>query len=251
MARRLRQGESLQKITEYLIREHPRGLKRSQIQERLTSDLGIGQSTGGVNRQLKKLRAMELARWDQDTYTYMLPEDHDSLNYFIRACEGFRLTTDESYFFSLDLASAVGEDTRSDIYDCVGARYDEEMAENLLALRGESVEKNISCYEDIVEFMRRHNSYVRARLFKAANHCFLEDLSSIRSGEDAETLRRKYAGNIESLSHNVAGERDRVFTVRKTLMERLRDGKLPARVRFLIRFALNHVRPSQVYDSHI
>lgn len=251
MARRLRQGQSLQKIIDYLIEEHPQGLKRSQIQERLISDLGVGQSTGGVNRQLKKLRGKDLIWWDQKRYAYALAQDFDSLDYFKRVCECLGFSTDESYFFFMKISPIMGERTRSDIYDHVGARYDDEMVHNLSNLRGESSSKNIVGYEDIVSFMKHHNSYVRARLFKTANKCFLEDLADVRCMQDVEDLRERYMRNMESISDGMHGERENIFTIRQQLMERVGDRKLSARVRFLIRFALNHVRPQQVYDSHI
>jgi hypothetical protein len=250
--KRLREGETLSSIIYFLIDKHPRGLTRSDIQESLKKKLGVGESTGGVNRQLKKLREAALIGWDQVTYTYTLPSDCDSKEYFIRTVETMGMTTDQGYFLSLILRRVVSKRTATEIDDHLGFRYDEEMNENIMALHSDYKMNEAKVHDDITKLISNHNSYVRLRLFKTANESFLRDLAQAASDpDDAKQLLKAYSKNLESVEYDLKDETDRIFKTRQNLIKCLNEKRLSRRMKFLIRFTLNNVRPSHVYDGLI
>jgi hypothetical protein len=249
--KRLREGETLLTIIFFLIDKHPRGLTRSDIQERLKRELGVGESTGGVNRQLKKLREAALIGWDQGAYTYTLPADYDSKEYFIRTVETLGMSTDQGYFLSLKLRRAVSKRTTTEIDDHLGFRYDEEMNENIMALHSDYKMNEAKVHDDITKLIAHHNSYVRLRLFKTANEGFLRDLAQAADAEDAKQLLKAYSKNLESVEYDLKNETDRIFKTRQDIIKCLNEKRLSRRMKFLIRFTLNNVRPSHVYDGLI
>ncbi|MBD3387714.1 MAG: hypothetical protein GF416_01585 [Candidatus Altiarchaeales archaeon] len=249
--KRLRQGRSLLAIIRYLIRAHPEGLKRSDIQARLKEELNVGESVGGVNRQLKKLRDSALISWNQSTYTYTLPPDYDSKEYFIRISETMGMTTDQAYFLSLDIKNILSPKTMTDIDDYLGFRYDTEMAENMTNLHSEYKMDEVIVHDLISKMMKHHNSYVRLRLFKTANECFINDLIGQPDPTTIMPLIKSYTRNKDSIDDEMRREKNRIFSTREDLIKQLKEKRLSRKMKFLIRFALNHVRPALVYDSWI
>ena len=83
------------------------------------------------------------------------------------------------------------------------------------------------------------------------NECFLNDLSKLPESKESSHLIRAYSRNIESLDTEMRGEREIIFSIREELINYLKEKKLSRRLKFLIRFSLNHVRPSHVYDNLI
>jgi hypothetical protein len=249
--KRLREGKTLTSIVAYLIKSHPAGMRRSDIQERLKEDLGVGESTGGVNRQLKRLREAALISWDQEAYTYTLPPDFDSGGYFERVVETLDMSTDRAYFLSLRLAAIVSAKTQGGIDDYLGSRYDMEMSENIIALNRDYRMEETSVYDAITRLMAHHNSYVRLRLYKTANESFLRDLSGSAPQEGGEKLIGQYSKNLRTIEDNMKREVECIFASREDLVKQLNERRLSRRMKFLIRFVLNNARPSHVYDGMI
>jgi hypothetical protein len=247
--RRLRQGRTLQSIINYLIDSHPAGMKRSDLQDRLKAELGVGESTGGVNRQLKKLRQSALIDWDQAAYTYILPPDHDSKEYFLRLADTLNMSTDQAYFMSSRLKRIISPKTVTDIDDYLGFRYDEEMNENIMALHNDYKLNEIRVHDTIAKLQAHHNSYVRLRLFKTANECFLRDLAQLDESNDPTPLLRSYTNNLKSAHLTMERETGNIFRLREELIKHLNEKRLSRRMKFLIRYALNNVRPSHIYDG--
>jgi hypothetical protein len=251
MGVRLREGETLLEIVKYLLDSYPRGLRRSAIQDYLIARFNVGQSTGGVNRQLKRLRQADLIRWDQDSYTYALPVDAGSKDYFGRVVRVLGLSTDQAYFLSLEFKGVFSENTLLDVNDYIGARYEDEMGENSLALRGQYSDSEFRVYEMVRDIIRHHNSYVRFRLFKTVNESFLRDLSRLEPMPEARRLLDSYSNNLKSIESQIEGEMGCIFGLRESLIKCLKDKRVSRRIKFLIRFTLNHIRPSLVYDRMI
>jgi hypothetical protein len=247
---RLKEGETLGEIIGYLIDNHPRGLKRSEIQDKLLQELGIGESSGGVNRQLKRLRSGALIEWNQQTYTYTLPADFDSKDYFIRVTETLNMSTDRSYFLFLRTQKVISEKTRSDVDDHLGHRYDTEMNENIMALHNEYKMGEIRIHDTIARLTTRHNSYVRLKLFKTANEGFFRDLTQLTEN-DATRLTQSYANNLKTIEYDIKNEIECIFKIRGELIGHLGEKRLSRRTKFLIRYALNNARPSHMYDGLI
>ncbi|MBU0761616.1 MAG: hypothetical protein KKD39_01195, partial [Candidatus Altiarchaeota archaeon] len=170
---RLKQGKSLFEVFCFLVEEHPKGLKRSDIQTKLKMVLGVGESVGGVNRHLKKLRNAALIEWSQKTYTYKLASDFDSKDFFIRVVDTFRLTTDKAFFMSIKMVNILSKQTLIEVDDYIGHKYDEEMSENISKLEDNYKINEIHVHDDIKKLLRHHSSYVRLRLFKTTNECFI------------------------------------------------------------------------------
>lgn len=248
--KRLRQGKTLLTMVKYLIRSHPKGMKRSEIQDKLQEDLGVGASTGGVNRHLKKLRRKELIEWDQDTYTYTLPSGCDSIGYFNRIVEAFDMSTDQAYFMSLEFKKIASPETMMAVDDCLGFRYDDEMSENLRALHSEYRDNEVHVHDLIKELLSHHNNYVRLRLFKTSNECFVKDLLEA-DVKKTQALAKSYSRNLKSIEESLKAEADHIFTLREELVQALKENNLSKRMKFLIRFSLSRVRPSLVYDRLI
>jgi len=249
--KRLKQGKTLIEIIKYLIESHPDGLKRSEIQVKLKERLGIGESTGGVNRHLKKLREGALIDWDQESFTYVLPPDWDSKEFFIRVVESLSLSTDKCYFLFLDLKPILSEQSMLEVDDYIGHRYDTEMNENLMALHADYKMNEITVFDDVNKLLAHHNAYVRLRLFRTLNECFLNDLSKLPASDDRADLMNGYSRNIDSIDNEMKNERETIFTLREEIIKYLKEKRLSSRLKFLIRFSLNHVRPSHVYDNMI
>lgn len=249
--RRLKQGATLNEIIRFLIEKHPDGLKRSEIQDMLKKRLNIGESTGGVNRHLKKLRETALIDWDQGRYRYTLPSDYDSKEYFIRVVETLGLSTDKSYFLAMDMKPILSDATLVAVDDYIGFRYDEEMNENIMKLQDEYKTNEIHVHEEIKKLLKSHNSYVRLRLFKTTNECFLNDINRLKRNTETEKLKDYYINNINSIQKQMRYDIDKIFEVRERLIAYLNEKRLSKRMKFLIRFSLNHVRPSHIYDGMI
>lgn len=241
----------MREIVDYIIIKHPDGLKRSDIQDMLKNELGIGESTGGVNRHLKRLRQLAIIDWDQNTYTYKLPRDYDSKEYFIRIAENFELTTDKAYFLSIKLKDLLSPKTLIEIDDYIGHRYDEEMNDNMSKLEGDYKIKEIHVHDDIKRLLKHHNSYVRLRLFKTNNECFINDLTRLEKTEETNNLINAYLKNTQSIQKEIKNETTEIFKIRETLIKHLKDKGLSKKMKFLIRFTLNHIRPSHIYDGMI
>jgi len=248
---RLNEGKTLSTIISYLIGEHPRGLRRSDIQGRLKRELGIGESTGGVNRQLKKLREKALIGWNQTTYTYTLPSDHDSREFFMRIAETLSMTTDQAYFLSMQLKDRISEKTAEQIDDYLGYRYDQETSENIMALQNDYRMGEIKVHDTINRLIKHHNSYVRLRLMKTANESFLRDLAQATSPSDVKKLVKAYSKNLKTAEYDTKNQVESIFTAREELIKHLSEKRLSRRTKFLIRFTLNNARPSHVYDGLI
>jgi len=249
--KRLKQGRTLGAIIEYLIEGHPKGLKRSELQKRLITDLRVGESTGGVNRQLKRLREAELIEWDQETYTYTLPCDFDSRGYFTRVTQTLDMGTDKAFFFSSKMTRIVSARTALEIDDHIGSRYDKEMSDNIMSLQQAYKDTELRIHELIGRLLSHHNSYVRMRLFKTANECFIKDLAQIEDGKEARRLIKAYSGNLRTAETQTAREAENILRLREELIGHLNGKRLSSRMRFLIRHTLNNVRPSHVYDGLI
>jgi len=247
--RRLREGKTISKIIEYIIQGHPHGLKRSEVQERLKGEFGVGESTGGVNRQLKRLREAALIEWDQESYTQKLPADWDSKDFFMRVVDAYNMSTDHAYFLSLRLRRIVSEKTATEIDDYLGGRYDHEMNENTAMLQNDCSQDEMAVHEAIARLTARHNSYVRLRLYKTANESFIRDISHHLSGLEAEKLAGQYARNLATIEASIRREMEAIFKAREDLIRRLADKRLKRKMKYLIRFALKNARPSHVYDG--
>ena len=251
VVKRLRHGTTPLTIISFLIDAHPDGMMRSQIQDRLKDELGIGESTGGVNRHLKKLREAALIEWNQEKYTYTLPQDFDSKDYFIRILETFDMSTDQAYFLSMSFKKTASKDSMLEIEDYIAFRYDEEMNENITALQNEYKMDEIRVNDHIKKLILSHNSYVRLRLFKTADEIFIQDLAQISDSKESVDLIKAYTRNLKSIDQGIENEMRNIFKLRQELIKHLKEKRLPKRMKFLIRFALNHVRPSHVYDRLI
>ncbi|MFH1055142.1 MAG: hypothetical protein V1744_03485 [Candidatus Altiarchaeota archaeon] len=249
--KRLREGKTLLSIIRYLMREHPKGMQRSQVQERLKGELGVGESTGGVNRHMKRLREAALIDWDQGSYTYTLPPDYDSKEYFIRIVETFNMSTDQAYFLSLEFKNNAAAETLREIEDYIGFRYDREMNDNINELQNEYKMNEVRVHDDITKILTHHNSYVRLRLFKTVNECFLRDLTELPPNPETKKLREAYTKNLKSIENEIKKETSNIFRRREELIKYLKEKRLSKRMKFLTRFALNHTRPSHVYDGLI
>jgi hypothetical protein len=249
--KRLKQGKTLTTIIEYFIEKHPKGLKRSEIQERLKNALGVGESTGGVNRQLKKLRQTRLIEWNQETYTYTLPHDFDTKEYFIRTAETLNMNTDQAYFLSTKIVKKTSPHTALEIDDHIGFRYDKEMNENIITLEEDYKANDVKVHDTITKLVKHHNSYVRMRLFKTTNECFIKDLSQIDGSQEAERLKKAYRGNLKTAENQVKKETENILRLREELIKYLNGKRLSSRMKFLIRYTLNNVRPSHIYDGMI
>jgi len=249
--KRLREGKTLLTIIQYLLTSNPKGLKRSVIQQKLIVDLGVGESTGGVNRQLKKLRLAALIDWNQVSYTYTLPQDYDSKDYFMRIVETLNLTTDESYFLYLQMQGVVSAKTLMKIDDYIGFRYEEEMGENMAALESEYKMNEIRVHDNISKIISHHNSYVRLRLFKTANESFIRDLAQVSETKGTSALMKSYSVNLKSIEHELHLEMEHIFKLRAELIKYLKEKRLSRRMKFLVRFTLKNIRPSLVYDGLI
>jgi hypothetical protein len=251
VVRRLKQGKTLKEIVGYLIDNHPLGLKRSEIQERLKQDLGVGESTGGVNRQLKKLRQTAIIDWNQETYTYTLPQDYDSKEYFIRVTDTLDLNTDRAYFLATKLKEKISDGTKVQIDDYIGYRFDKEMNDNIMALQDGYKMNEIRVHDTISKLVKHHNAYVRMRLFKTTNECFIKDLTQIEEPKDAKSLTKSYTRNLKTAENQIKTETEGIFRLREELIKQLNEKRLSNRMKFLIRYTLNNVRPSHVYDGLI
>ncbi|MFH0862302.1 MAG: hypothetical protein V1875_04650 [Candidatus Altiarchaeota archaeon] len=249
--KRLKQGRTLGAIIEYLIEGHPQGRKRSELQESLIRDLGVGESTGGVNRQLKRLRQTGLIGWNQETYTYTLPADFDTKDYFVRVADTLDMNTDQAFFLLTKIRGIISPKTALEVDDHIGFRYDREMSENIMTLQEGYKAAELMIHELIGRLVKHHNSYVRMRLFKTANECFIKDLAQIEDGKEARRLLRAYAGNLMSAEKHAAQEAENMLRLREELIGHLNGKRLSNRMKFLIRYTLNNVRPSHVYDGLI
>ncbi len=247
--RRLREGKTISRIIEYIIQSHPRGLMRSEIQDRLRGELGVGESTGGVNRQLKRLREAGLVEWDQDSYTHKLPRDWDSRDYFVRVVDAYSMSTDHAYRLSLLLRRIVSDKTAVEIDDYLGGRYDRETDENADLLQRDSSPREMEVHDAIARLTACHNSYVRLRLYKTANESFIRDISHNLRGPKAHRLAQQYERNLATIEASIRREMESVFKAREDLIRRLSDKRLNRRMKSLIRFALKNARPSHVYDG--
>jgi hypothetical protein len=101
------------------------------------------------------------------------------------------------------------------------------------------------------DIIRHHNSYVRFRLFKTVNESFLRDLSRLEPMPEARRLLDSYSNNLKSIESQIEGEMGCIFGLRESLIKCLKDKRVSRRIKFLIRFTLNHIRPSLVYDRMI
>ena len=247
---RLGRGQSLREIIKFLCENHPKGLKRSDIQGLLLEKFNVGESVGGVNRQLKRLRSENLVRWCQESYTYVLPSDFDSADFFVRTCVFLNFSTDDCFFFFMVLKDLVSEKTSLDIEGYIGGRYDAEMTDNVQALEKSYKGFDGELFESVNKLTGHHNDYVRLRLFKTANTCFVNDLLNIDE-PCVKSLLKRYEMNISAIDFRLQTESEEIFRVRGELLSSLNDKRMPSKVKFLLRHILNQVRPSQVFDGRI
>jgi hypothetical protein len=248
---RLKQGKARFEIFCFCLDEHPRGLKRREIQEMLKDRLGVGESVGGINRHIRALREAVLIDWDQKSYTYKISRDFNSKQYFIRAVEAFKIKTDQAYFLSLKMRRIISDDVATEIDDYIGHKYDIEMSDNIKKLENEYKVNEIHVHEDIKKLLKHHNSYVRLRLFKTMDECFINDINRLEKTEETKRLLKGYLKNMESIHREISLEKEQIFRLRESAISHLREKRLSKRMKFLIRFALNHVRPSHVFDGMI
>jgi multidrug efflux pump subunit AcrB len=219
---------------------------------------------GGKQREVqvdldpRELRARGLAADDVvnaiSSQNLILPagtQKIDTKEYFIRVAQTLGMNTDQAFFLSTKMKRIASPRTALEIDDHIGFRYHKEMNDNIMALQDGYKMNEIKVHDTITKLLKHHNAYVRMRLFKTTNECIIKDLTQIEDSKDAETLAKSYTRNLKTAEDQIRLETETIIQLREELIKKLNEKRLSSKMKFLIRYTLNNVRPSHVYDGLI